>query len=181
MRILIYNLLIALTFTPCSQADTQAGSSALYFTGNILARSCDVKTSDYNRVINLGEHERKLFTHTGDVSPSVPLNITLENCQLNPNSTNAISMILGGTGDSADTELLQITTKDGSRTASGVAIEILDNSDQRIALNSDVVKVPMQKGDTPLPTLKLRYRATQDQVTPGEANAILWVTLRYEE
>lgn len=72
MRIPIYNLLIALTFTSCCQADTQAGSSALYFTGNILARSCDVKTSDYNRVINLGEHERKLFTHTGDVSPSVP-------------------------------------------------------------------------------------------------------------
>lgn len=75
-------------------------------------------------------------------------------------------MILGGTGDSADTELLQITTKDGSRTASGVAIEILDNSDQRIALNSDVVKVPMQKGDTPLPTLKLRYRATQTVLRP---------------
>ncbi|HHT8250384.1 TPA: fimbrial protein [Citrobacter braakii] len=181
MRIPVYSLLIALAVVPYCQAETQAGSGALYFTGNILARSCDVQTSDYNRVINLGEHDRKLFSHSGDVSPSVPLNVTLVNCQLNPGTTNTISMTLEGDGDPDDTTLLQLTDKGNSGTASGIAVEILDNNEQRVALNSDVIKTPMLSGSTPLHPLKLRYRATQNQVTPGKANAILWITLHYEE
>lgn len=185
MRIPVCGLIVSLMFIPCGQAEIAAGSGAVTFKGRILARSCDVKESDRNPIILLGEHDKKLFTHSGDVSPEKSLNITLINCQVNPHTHNMITLGFKGETDANDAELLKLASSNEqgdplTGIASGIAIELLDANNQRIALNSTIA-VPMQKGETPLPTVKLRYRATQVPVTPGEANAVLWLRLRYEE
>ncbi|MBV7403497.1 fimbrial protein [Enterobacter sp. ENT03] len=184
MRSHIYGWIFGLMFIPYSHAETLSGSIGVRFFGTILAQSCDVKESDREQTISLGDHDRKLFTHAGAVSPAQSLNITLINCQAE-RSTDTINLSFTGNADPDDSQLLKLTGNDDqgnplSGIASGIAVELLDEHDNRIALNSDI-HVPMQTGDTPLPTVKLRYRATRVPVTPGEANAILWVRLRYEE
>lgn len=178
MRKNLYGLLLGMTLIPCGYAATIAGSSGIYFKGTILARTCDVKDTDQDITINLGDHDRRLFPRIGSVSPSAPLNVTLINCQPNPHTNNIISLSFRGNTDDNDRELLQLTN--GSDVANGIAIELLDNNGQRIKLN-DTLNIPMLQGETPLPPVKFRYRATKVPVTTGAANAILQIILRYEE
>ena len=63
--------------------------------------------------------------------------------------------------------------------ASGVAIELLDNNMNTIAINSTDNAYPITQGNNDL-TFRLRYKATAVPVTPGNASSVLYFDVSYQ-
>lgn len=158
-------------------AETLEGSVDIEISGNILARTCDIAAADVTKNVDLHEHDRRVFSQVGDTSPTESFTIQLENCAVNPNDTNNVYMAFSGQSAS-DTELLALNNVGTDGVAGGIAVEILNSNNQRIPLNSEQT-YPISAGDNPY-TFGLRYSAIAVPVTAGDANAVLYIDLRYE-
>ena len=161
-----------------ASAETLLGSTNIEITGEIFARTCDIAEGESNKVVDLKEHDRRLFDHVGAVSDSQPFTITLENCVLNPKTSNDVYMTFSGQPANGSPELLALTNAGNSGVAGGVAVEILNASKQRIALNSEQA-YPITDGTNDF-VFNLRYYAISSPVSAGDANATLYIDLRYE-
>lgn len=160
-----------------SHAEIQEGSVDIEISGNILARTCDIATADATKNVDLHEHDRRAFSQVGDTSPTESFTIQLENCVVKPNDTNSVYMTFSGQ-PASDAELLALSHAGNDGVAGGIAVEILNSGNQRIPLNSEQT-YPISAGDN-LYTFGLRYSAIAVPVTAGDANAVLYIDLRYE-
>ncbi len=170
-----YFCLILVSFF--SHAEELEGSVDIEISGNILARTCDIATADVAKNVDLHEHDRRAFSQVGDTSPTESFTIQLENCVVKPNETNSVYMTFSGQSAS-DADLLALSHAGNNGVAKGIAVEILNSGKQRIPLNSEQT-YPINAGDN-LYTFGLRYSAISVPVTAGDANAVLYIDLRYE-
>ena len=146
------------------------------FTGQLLAKTCDITTGSKDQPVNMGTYDVNDFLNVGDVSGSHTFTINLEGC---PTTTSTVY----SSGVSANvqfTTLLRLTSSADS--ATGVGIEILDSNDKIIAINSESgfkELILNNNGDASL-TFKLRYKSTQQNVHAGQANALLYFDIDYQ-
>lgn len=154
------------------------GAYNLQITGTILSRSCEVSSSSQNQTVNIGQFSAGMFRAAGDTSAAKPFSIVLNNC--GPAATG-VKMTFSGTSDSSNAALLALSDTSGNGgMASGVGVEVLDASQQPLALNTlSSTAYAIKPGDNTLP-FYLRYKSTQSTITAGNASAVMYFDLQYQ-
>ncbi len=137
---------------------------------NVL--SCSLKNTV--PTINLGDWYDTQFPTIGSTSNEVDIPITLS-CLAGTNIKATINAT-SGIVNAAQGQL----ALSGSDTATGVAIQILDQNKTPVPLGSKItVRNNTTAGDY-IFGWKARYIKTENQITPGTANATATVNIRYE-
>lgn len=148
----------------------------LQMNGTILSRTCEVESK--TQTVNIGQFAASDFSTTGSVSAAKAFNIKLTGC-----GSAASGALIGFSGISDDNNpaLLALSATDETDImASGVGVEILDNKQQTLAINSPSPPFyTLAPGDNTL-SFYLRYKSTQDVVTAGNATAVMYFDLQYQ-
>jgi type 1 fimbria pilin len=142
---------------------------------NVQGTACTVTTSTQD--VSLGTHLTTEFTGMNSTTESVPVPLAL-NC---PNSGIGISATLNATPDTSTTQPGAIKTTPGTGlNAGGVAIQMLDQSDNGIPLNTPVKYTSTGAGTFNF-NWKARYlQTTSTPVTAGDADTSATMTITYE-
>ncbi|APE97851.1 fimbrial protein [Pseudomonas putida] len=160
----------------------QPDAFRLRISGNLNQAQCTLKSDAVSAdPVDLGSHTVADFPGRGSTTTSMPFHITLSDCEDDPNSSTATAYIyLTGTDGSAaiDPKLGLFSLGNGS-TATGIGIQITDDSGVPVPLAEHVSTNQRLQ----LPVTRLPYRAhfyqTNDRVTPGVAKGALDFTISY--
>lgn len=170
-------LLIAVV-TGCSASAHAAteGEGQISFTGEITDSACQVVnglSSPLN--VQLGKIAKTVFTGAGSTSTSTKFDIKLKDC---PETVTSAAINFGGTPDTNNNATLALTPD--VDVATGVAIQLVDSTDQPVSLYSPSRQYPLVSGTT-VNSLEFgaRYIQTQAAVTAGPANSVSTFTVIY--
>ncbi|EMX9180079.1 TPA: fimbrial protein [Citrobacter sedlakii] len=152
-----------------------AEDASLKVTGTVAASVCKVT---YSPTVNIGVFAGGDFPTAGSTSALKAMNINLTRCY--PGLT-LVKLKFSGVNDPDNPALLAVSDDgSGAQLATGVAIELMDNTMKTIPFNSEEpLTYAINKGMTTLSFL-LRYKSTRDEVTAGEAAALLYFDLFYQ-
>ncbi|STM18022.1 putative fimbrial minor structural subunit [Escherichia coli] len=153
------------------------------FTGQLLAKTCDITTGSKDQPVNMGTYDVNDFLNVGDVSAAIHLRSIWKMSYNNHtvySSGVSVNVRFTGDADAINTTLLRLSSSADS--ATGVGVEILDSNDKIIAINSESGFKELildNNGDASL-VFKLRYKSTQQNVHAGQANALLYFDIDYQ-
>ncbi|WP_145588517.1 fimbrial protein [Yersinia aldovae] len=150
--------------------DTQMGISITRFKltgGTIINSGCSVATPSVD--VNLGMIPKNIFTHIGSTSEAKSFKIDLTNCSINTNVNITFDGVSSGTAN-----ILALTPGG----ATGVGVQLLDNSNNIIPLNAPFFVVNTTEATYSIP-LKARYYQTEGAVGTGIANSTANFTMTY--
>ncbi|RJT32578.1 fimbrial protein [Rahnella woolbedingensis] len=172
-----YPLLLG-TLLVLASAPALADGYNLQLTGTILSRTCEVDSSSQKQTVEIGEFSVYDFATSGSVSRPKGFDIILKDC--GSAATGAV-LSFTGTSDAADPALLALSDTGGAGAmASGIAVQILNDTQQSLDLNSaSPPTYTLVPGDNTL-SFYLRYKSTQDVVTAGNATAVMYFDLQYQ-
>ncbi|WP_159566132.1 fimbrial protein [Budvicia diplopodorum] len=152
--------------------DTPVATISLLSNISWVTKSCTIDGADRNKVVPLGTHRVSQFNGIGSVSTDSPFSLTL-NCQKDSAPVYvSFEPTTGSTGDG----LLNI---DSSVTgaATGVAVEVVNQSDRSRLKFRNEVKYHMAAESTVILPFIARYRQTGSTIKPGKANAAMTFTI----
>ncbi|HFG9583254.1 TPA: fimbrial protein [Salmonella enterica subsp. enterica serovar Victoria] len=156
-----------------------ATDGEIVFDGEILKSACEINDSDRKIEVALGHYNAEQFRSVGDRSPKIPFTIPLVNCPMagweHDNGTVTNFPNLAKVGSFAGTA------------ATGVGIRIDDaESGNIMPLNAmgtenTVYQIPAESAGVVNVDLIAYYVSTVEasEITPGEADAVVNVTLDY--
>ncbi|ECP6958883.1 type 1 fimbrial protein subunit FimA [Salmonella enterica] len=132
----------------------------IHFEGKLVNAACAVSTKSADQTVTLGQYRTASFTAIGDTTAQVPFS---------------------GQADNTNTNLLAVSSADNSTTATGVGIEILDNTSSPLKPDGATfsAKQALVEGTNTL-RFTARYKATAAATTPGQANADATFIMKYE-
>ena len=148
--------------------------------GGILSQSCNISSQDLIKNVNFPDLNPTDFIQTGATSAEQPITILLENCTGNVNN---ITYKFSGESDDQDATLLKVVGKGGASegiTATGLAIEILNENKKRISLNTIQALNKVVTTATYNLNFYLRYISTSSNVGSGDASSIVYLDIYYE-
>ncbi|WFZ83772.1 type 1 fimbrial protein [Citrobacter freundii] len=182
---------IAVSLLALSAGSAWATDGTIEFTGEILTSTCEFANGDTINV-ELGHYAAAQFKTIGDRSPAIPVDIPLKNCptaewlHVDGTTDNSFQLWLetraGGTVADHD-DLVAVSSIDTAATGVGIRIDRASDGTQ-MSLNKltppEVSFTPETDGTTTV-GLQAYYVSTIDsaQITPGEANATVDVTIDY--
>lgn len=152
------------------------GEGQINFTGEIIDSACQVVNGISNPLnVELGQVSKTVFTGAGSTSTPTRFDIQLKNC---PESVTSAAINFGGTPDSDNNSALSLTPD--ADAATGVAIQLLDSTDQPVSLYTPSRQYPLTAGST-VNDLEFagRYIQTGPTVTAGPANSVSTFTVIY--
>ncbi|EEU4629785.1 fimbrial protein [Escherichia coli] len=117
-NIIFLGLCLGLTTYSALSAD-----SVIKISGRVLDYGCTVSSDSLNFTVDLQKNSARQFPTTGSTSPAVPFQITLSECS---KGTTGVRVAFNGIEDAENNTLLKLD--EGSNTASGLGIEILDGN-----------------------------------------------------
>jgi len=151
-------------------------NTTLNVTGNIVASSCVI--DDEVQKVKIGSFTAKNFPTVGSTSAFKAMNINLSKCYA---KLKNVQVKFSGTIDNDNPTLLAITDNGGGATlATGVGVELLDNSMNILPFNATKPLNYELDGASNTLSFLLRYKSTKVPVTPGEASAIMYFDLIYQ-
>lgn len=118
------------------------------------------------------------FPTTGSTSPVVPFQITLSECS---KGTTGVRVAFNGIEDAENNTLLKLD--EGSNTASGLGIEILDANMRPVKLNdlhAGMQWIPLVPEQNNILPYSARLKSTQKSVNPGLVRASATFTLEFQ-
>lgn len=124
-NIIFLGLCLGLTTYSALSAD-----SVIKISGRVLDYGCTVSSDSLNFTVDLQKNSARQFPTTGSTSPAVPFQITLSECS---KGTTGVRVSFNGIEDAENNTLLKLD--EGSNTASGLGIEILDANMRPVKLN----------------------------------------------
>ncbi|VEA36489.1 major type 1 subunit fimbrin (pilin) [Salmonella enterica subsp. enterica] len=98
----------------------------IHFEGKLVNAACAVSTKSADQTVTLGQYRTASFTAIDDTTAQVPFSIVLNDCDPKVAATAAVAF--SGQADNTNPNLLAVSSADNSTTATGVGIEILDNT-----------------------------------------------------
>lgn len=119
-----------------------------------------------------------IFPTTGSTSPVVPFQITLSECS---KGTTGVRVAFNGIEDAENNTLLKLD--EGSNTASGLGIEILDGNMRPVKLNdlhAGMQWIPLVPEQNNILPYSARLKSTQKSVNPGLVSASATFTLEFQ-
>ncbi|MEQ4664175.1 fimbrial protein [Providencia rettgeri] len=149
------------------------------FTGSIVNTPCVVDNDDTSQTVKLGQFRQDAFTGADSTSSPVGFDIKLTGCAIDTFKKAAVTF--SGIAVPNSTDKLALTASQaGQSTASGVGIQILQNSAAvKVDGSTPTSAVLLSKGDSTL-RFQAQYVALNNQVTAGEANASADFTITYQ-
>ena len=151
----------------------------VHFEGELVNAACAVSTQSSDQVVTLGQYRTASFTAVGDTTAQIPFSIVLNDCDPKVAATAAVAV--SGQSDITHNNLLAVTSADNGTTASGVGIEILDNTSTALKPDGATFSTAqaLVEGTNTL-RFSARYKATATSATPGQANADATFIMKYE-
>ncbi|MGR7498084.1 fimbrial protein [Klebsiella aerogenes] len=144
-------------------------SVSAYFTGN----TCDISNDSIEKKVELGSVGVKQFnSSTSAISNKVMFSLNLENCGA---AFSGVKVKFTATPDPLMPQLIKI--EEGG--ATGIAIEILDNKEQVIPLNSLSNTYGSPGDDIVNINLYARMVSNGNNITPGRVTAVATWTMEY--
>ncbi|WP_416045118.1 fimbrial protein [Escherichia coli] len=193
-NIIFLGLCLGLTTYSALSAD-----SVIKISGRVLDYGCTVSSDSLNFTVDLQKNSARQFPTTGSTSPVVPFQITLSECS---KGTTGVRVAFNGIEDAENNTLLKLD--EGSNTASGLGIEILDANMRPVFANTapDATKASgvgvslmrngkilatgenvslgtVNKSKVPL-GLSATYGQTGNKVAAGTVQSVIGVTFIYE-
>ncbi|EII7890557.1 type 1 fimbrial major subunit FimA [Salmonella enterica] len=166
------------TPTPTPTPVSVSGGT-IHFEGKLVNAACAVSTKSADQTVTLGQYRTASFTTVGDTTALVPFTIVLNDCDPKVAATAAVAF--SGQADNTNNNLLAVSSADNSTTATGVGIEILDNTSSPLKPDGATfsAKQALIEGTNTL-RFTARYKATVADTTPGQANADATFIMKYE-
>jgi len=152
------------------------GEGQINFTGEIIDSACQVVNGLSDPLnVQLGKVSKTVFTGAGSTSTPTKFDIQLKDC---PETVTTAAINFGGTPDANNSTTLALTAD--ADAATGVAIQLLDSSEQPVSLYTPSREYPLNAGST-VNDLEFaaRYIQTQAAVTAGPANSVSTFTVIY--
>ena len=151
----------------------------VHFEGELVNAACAVSTQSSDQVVTLGQYRTASFTAVGDTTAQIPFSIVLNDCDPKVAATAAVAF--SGQSDITNNNLLAVTSADNGTTASGVGIEILDNTSTALKPDGATFSTAQALVEGPnTRRFSARYKATAASATPGQANADATFIMKYE-
>jgi major type 1 subunit fimbrin (pilin) len=171
-------IIISATASSFSYAAPVSGGT-IHFTGELVNAACAVSTSSDGQTVNLGQYRTAAFNAVGDTSASIPFNIVLNDCSTDVAKTASVAF--AGQTDSINPALLAVNSGGNSSTASGVGIEILDQTSKALTPDGATFSTALNliDGNNTM-ALSARYKSTSAAPTAGSANADATFVIDYE-
>ncbi|KQW61452.1 fimbrial protein [Variovorax sp. Root411] len=144
----------------------------------IVTPSCSVDLGSRNISVQFGRVPQSNFKGRGSTTGDRNFNIKL-NCQAGQNMQNSVYLRMDATPDPSNERGVLKITQDGTGTATGVGIQVMDNQSLPVKFGEDAPIGPSKDGDYVLP-YTARYYQTGDKVTPGRADGTATFTLDYK-
>ncbi|EBA9643807.1 type 1 fimbrial protein subunit FimA [Salmonella enterica] len=166
------------TPTPTPTPVSVSGGT-IHFEGKLVNAACAVSTKSADQTVTLGQYRTASFTTVGDTTALVPFTIVLNDCDPKVAATAAVAF--SGQADKTNNNLLAVSSADNSTTATGVGIEILDNTSSPLKPDGATfsAKQALIEGTNTL-RFTARYKTTVADTTPGQANADATFIMKYE-
>lgn len=168
-----------------AESTVNVTGGTVHFKGKLVAAPCAVSTKSSDQTVNLGEYTTKHFNKAGAVGTVQPFEIKLLDCDTSVQKT-AAAMFSGITDATTGyTDLLAVNQEDslnGSVTATGVGIRIIDNKGATVALDgaTPVDMTTILNGDaTPALQFAAQLVGTTGTATGGEANSHADFVMQY--
>ncbi|MCS2158568.1 fimbrial protein [Scandinavium sp. H11S7] len=175
MKRLIALSMLSGAFIAAPATFAATGEGQVNFTGEILDSACEVVDSLASPLsVDLGKVSKTVFTGVGSTTSPTSFKLTLKNC---PASVSTASITFSGTANPDNAEVLALTA--GADIASGVGIQLLDESSQPFPLYQPSVDHPLQSSVDNELEFGARYIATSDTVTAGQADSVANFTVVY--
>ena len=146
--------------------------------GRVLDYGCTVSSDSLNFTADLQKNSARQFPTTGSTSPVVPFQITLSECS---KGTTGVRVAFNGIEDAENNTLLKLD--EGSNTASGLGIEILDGNMRPVKLNdlhAGMQWIPLVPEQNNILPYSARLKSTQKSVNPGLVSASATFTLEFQ-
>lgn len=143
-----------------------------------LIQSWIENAGDQNFTVDLQKNSARQFPTTGSTSPAVPFQITLSECS---KGTTGVRVAFNGIEDAENNTLLKLD--EGSNTASGLGIEILDGNMRPVKLNdlhAGMQWIPLVPEQNNILPYSARLKSTQKSVNPGLVRASATFTLEFQ-
>ncbi|HCD1256467.1 TPA: fimbrial protein [Citrobacter amalonaticus] len=170
--ILLITLLCSVLYLPRALAV----DASLMISGNVAASTCIVDKDTQN--VNIGTFSAKDFPSTGSVSDTQTFDIDLSECY---DKLKNVQIKFSGTTDNDNPSLLALADSgSGKIMATGIGIELLDSNQKILPFNSTEPFTYDLSGASNKFIFFLRYKSTKDQVTSGEASAVMYFDLTYQ-
>lgn len=167
-------VLAASIITAISASTAYADDGRVNFVGSITDNTCTVVNDVSNPLtVNMGTVSSKAFTGAGSTAAPTKFTISLSAC---PDTVTSASVKFDGVVDQNNNSILALTPETG--VATGVGIQLMDNSNAVIPLYAQSASYPLTTGDNNLDFVA-RYFATAATVTAGPANATSNFTIVY--
>lgn len=164
---------------PEELAPVTVSGGVVNFAGTIVNTPCVIDNDDASQTVNLGQYRQDGFNGKDSVSSPVGFDIKLTGCATE--TFKNVSLTFAGiTVPDEEKILAPVASQSGQTTATGVGIQILQNSK---LVNVDGLKatdiIKMNEGDSTL-RFQAQYIALADEVTAGSANASADFTITYQ-
>ena len=146
--------------------------------GRVLDYGCTVSSDSLNFTVDLQKNSARQFPTTGSTRPVVPFQITLSECS---KGTTGVRVAFNGIEDAENNTLLKLD--EGSNTASGLGIEILDGNMRPVKLNdlhAGMQWIPLVPEQNNILPYSARLKSTQKSVNPGLVSASATFTLEFQ-
>jgi type 1 fimbria pilin len=161
-------------------ANSYSSDVEIQINGKILGQSCNVSSADLIKNINFPDIDPSSFSQIGSYTPSQKFTINLKNCT---GSVSNLYYQFTGEADENNNKLFKITGGNNSNTgslSSGLAIEVLDDTQNVIPVNSKVkFNTTITSANYSL-NFNVRYKSTTLDVIPGDASSILYLDMYYD-
>lgn len=155
-----------------------SADSVIKISGRVLDYGCTVSSDSLNFTVDLQKNSARQFPTTGSTSPAVPFQITLSECS---KGTTGVRVAFNGIEDAENNTLLKLD--EGSNTASGLGIEILDANMRPVKLNdlhAGMQWIPLVPEQNNILPYSARLKSTQKSVNPGLVRASATFTLEFQ-
>ena len=150
------------------------GRGTVTFYGSIIDAPCSISPESSNQEVYLGQVAAHSLDNKGRSTPET-FTINLENCALDEDKNNTISITFGGANLAADPELLGIA---GS--ASGAGVAIASATGEQIELGKKTLVQNMIEGPNTLLFSAWLQGLSSGDVVPGEFTSIADFTMQYD-
>lgn len=144
----------------------------VHFTGSVVDAPCIVDNDSTAATVNLGQVKTSTTAKTGSIlGAAKPFTIHLSDCA-QTTYTNAAVTFTGPTVSGKADQLAVNGGGAGSTTASGIAIQVLDNTGKAVPVDGSAASAAQKltAADNYL-QYSAQYIATADTITAGAANA----------
>lgn len=158
-----------------AHADGQLGGINIRLSGTVVALGCTVDPGDVDKPVYLGEWTTRQLKKAGQTTSPVPFTIHLTGC-----TASGVTTTFTGTKDKVNPELLSLKS-DGDDYATGIAVQIMDASGQRISIGNTAPRGVVDGNGNATLNFRANYVATgNDGVRPGTADADAEFMLSYD-